>query len=142
MIGNDQMLHVLLIEDNPADVLLVREALRSCSTQADSVSACDGEQGLQLLADKTFKPDLILLDLNLPKFSGLELLEHYNTQEGAPVIVLTSSDSVDDRKRAFELGAREYIQKPVGFREFIDVIHDIIDRWGSAVRPAARAIIA
>ena len=140
VIGKDQMVHILLIEDNPADVLLVREALRSYSTPADSVSAYDGEQGLQLLTDRTFKPDLILLDVNLPKFSGLELLERYDTREGAPVIVLTSSDDADDRERALELGAREYIQKPVGFREFIDVIHDIVDRWVSAERPAARAV--
>jgi DNA-binding response OmpR family regulator len=123
------MVHILLIEDNVADVMLVREALRSCSTPADVVIAYDGDQGLRLLTETNFKPDFILLDLNLPKFSGLQLLESYNAQEGPPVIVLSGAGNPGDRERVLELGAREYVQKPLDFRGFTQIVHGIVGRW-------------
>src|SRR5712691_7085571 len=103
------MVHILLIEDNTADVMLVREALRTCPIPADVTIAYDGEQGLRLLTNPKFKPDFILLDLNLSKASGLELLEHFPAWEGPPVIVLSGSDSPSDKRRALELGARDYV---------------------------------
>jgi len=130
------MVHILLIEDNVADVLLVREALRSCSIPADVMIAYDGEQGLRMLTELNLKPDFILLDLNLPKFSGLQLLQRYNTQQGAPVIVLSGADNRGDGERALELGAREYVQKPMDFRKFIQTVHEIVGRWaGGTCRP-------
>lgn len=70
-----KMLHVLLVEDNQGDVLLVREAIRSSSLDADVLVAYDGEQALRFLSQFNFKPDIVLLDLNMPKFSGLQILE-------------------------------------------------------------------
>jgi two-component system response regulator len=123
------MVHILLIEDNAADVMLVREALRSCSLPADVVIAYDGDEGLRLLTESKLKPDFVLLDLNLPKYSGLELLERCRAEEGAPVIVLSGSQNPGDRERALELGAREYVQKPLDFNSFMRAVHGIVMRW-------------
>ncbi|MCU1336583.1 MAG: rcp1 3 [Bryobacterales bacterium] len=131
------MVHILLIEDNVADVMLVREALRTCSIPADVMIAYDGEQGLRLLTELNFQPDFILLDLNLPKFSGLQLLERYHAQEGPPLIVLSGSNNPSDKERALELGARDYVQKPMTWPDFIQAVHDIVRRWAGRPRPAA-----
>ena len=120
------MRHVLLIEDNPADVLLVREAMRSAPIAADVWIAYDGEQALRLLGE--CHPDLIILDLNLPKVGGLEVLEKHAGVE-SPVLVFTGSDNPIDRARAMALGAREYITKPMSWDEFMQVIRGAIERW-------------
>jgi DNA-binding response OmpR family regulator len=123
------VLHILLVEDNPGDVLLVREGIRRSSTSADVIIAYDGEQALRLLTELSFEPDFILLDLNLPRFDGFTILERYRTENGPPVVVLTGSDRDGDRKRALALGAQDYVVKPVGFDAFIDTVTSIVERW-------------
>lgn len=132
------MLHILLVEDNPADVMLVREAVRTSHATADILIAYDGEQALRMLSEFRFKPDFIILDLNLPKFSGLQILERYRAREGPPVVVFTSSVNKVERERAFELGVREYLIKPSDLDEFMDTIRGAIERW----MPDARATSA
>src|ERR1700680_2140087 len=106
------MVHVLLIEDNPADVLMVREGMRTSAVKADVLIAYDGQQAMKFLTELNFKPDFIILDLNIPKFNGIQILERYRAKEGPPVVVFTSSINPTERKRAMELGAKEYIVKP------------------------------
>lgn len=123
------MLQVLLVEDNPGDVLLVREAIRSASLDVDVLVACDGEQALRFLAQHNVKPDMVLLDLNVPKFSGLEILERYGPKTGPPFIVLTSSANPFDKERAVALGACEYLEKPLDLSSYIKTVHGAIERW-------------
>lgn len=123
------MLHILLIEDSPADVLLVREAIRTSAIKADVVIAYDGEQAMRLLAESDLKLDFILIDLSLPKFNGLQVLERYRANAGPPVIVLSGSAKPEDRERALGLGAREYVLKPSSPEAFIEAVQRLIERW-------------
>src|SRR5436305_10101373 len=115
------MVHILLIEDNPADVLMIREALRESPIPADVMIAYDGEQAIKLLEQMAFKPDFIILDLNIPKFDGHQILERYHSG-GAPIVVFTSSSNGEDKRRALAGGARDYVIKPTGFRAFMNAV--------------------
>lgn len=130
-------LQVLLVEDNFGDVLLIRQALASEPYATDVRVARDGEQGLEILSDLQYKPDLVILDLNLPKLSGHTLLERSHID--APVIIFSSSSNPDDLLRAFELGAREYVQKPTDLTEFTRQVSQIVRTWG---RPEPIAAVA
>jgi CheY-like chemotaxis protein len=123
------MLHVLLIEDNSGDVLMVREAIRTSAVPADVMIAYDGEQALEFLTEFKFKPDVIFLDLNIPKFDGFQVLERSCATYSSPVIVLTSSSNPADNRRAFALGAREYIVKPTELDRYLKVVSDALTRW-------------
>ncbi len=125
-----EAVHILLAEDNPADVYLIEEALREHGVQFQLKVAQDGEQAIQLLTQDDARFDVVLLDLNMPKRGGSEVLEklHGNT---VPVIVLTSSDSPADRMQAMRLGATHYIRKPTGLDDFLaigGVIKEIVHR--------------
>jgi DNA-binding response OmpR family regulator len=124
------MLHLLLIEDSPADVLAVREAIRTSPVKADLLIAYDGEQALRLLIELGFKPDLIFLDLSVPKLDSWEFLVYVCKKQGPPVIVLTASADPANHQRAIESGAREYIVKPMGMDNFLKVVRDALERWG------------
>jgi CheY-like chemotaxis protein len=123
------MLHLGLIEDNPGDVLLVREALRSCVVPAEVTIAFDGEEGLRMLTQEGAKFDFVILDLQLPKVNGLQILEHYQREQGPPVVVFTGSNDKAVCQRAIELGARECITKPPGFNPFVKAVHDMVERF-------------
>jgi len=117
-------LSVLLIEDNPADVFLVKEALRTHSVKFDMNWISDGEQALRAIdrVAAAAPPDIVVLDLNLPKVDGKRLLAHIRRNSifnRTPVLILTSSDSPADRREAAELGATCYIQKPPTLNEFL-----------------------
>src|ERR1700680_2624718 len=129
MQGN--VLHILLVEDNAADVMLVREALRSCWITADVFIAYDGEQALKFLDELELKPEFVLLDLNLPKFNGYAVLEKYRERGGPPLVVFTSSEEKENKQRALALGARDYVVKPRSFQEFIGTVQGIVERWAS-----------
>jgi CheY-like chemotaxis protein len=123
------MLHILVVEDNPGEILLVREAIRRFSIAADVFIAYDGEQALQMLNDSSIKADLILLDLNLPNLDGFQILERYRVREGPPVVVLTCSSYPLDRERAFELGVKDYVVKPLELERFMKVVGQSLQRW-------------
>jgi DNA-binding response OmpR family regulator len=129
------MLHILLVEDNPADVLLIREALRTSAFPADVVIAYDGEQACNVCDVVPF--GLILLDLSIPSADGFQLLQQRRLQQGPPVVVFTGSRSPDDRKRALELGASDFVIKPANKHAFVRAVHDILDHWA----PAPDAIV-
>ncbi len=119
---------IILVEDNPADVLLFREALASNAVDPRLYIARDGDEGIRLL-DKIDSagipcPDLIVLDLNLPRRSGFEVLSRVRSSRRCgetPVVILSSSAAATDRDRAARLGASSYIRKPSTLSEFLSI---------------------
>lgn len=130
------MVRILLVEDNPGDVLMLREAIRQSSlSSADVAVARDGEEALRVILDYKFTPDLILLDLNLPKLGGLEIMERLRSQKVlAPVAIFTSSARPEDKRRAFELGAMDYIIKPLDLEEYTNTVTNALDKWNDSRR--------
>jgi CheY-like chemotaxis protein len=133
---------ILLVEDNPGDVRLTREGLREGKVQNNLSVAPDGVEALAFLrrqgkyADAA-RPDLILLDLNLPKMDGREVLEVIKADpsfRNIPVVVLTSSQAEEDIARAYDLHANCYISKPVDLDQFIRVVKSIEDFWFTIVK--------
>ncbi|HYO83905.1 MAG TPA: response regulator [Bryobacteraceae bacterium] len=114
---------ILLAEDNPADVYLIEEALREHQVDFQITVAEDGEAAINLLQAGAVQPDIVLLDLNMPKRSGGEVLDQLrrSSSKAVPVLVLTSSDSPADREEAIRLGATQYIRKPTGLDEFLQI---------------------
>lgn len=91
--------------------------------------AYDGEQALHMLMHDGVTPDLIFLDLNLPKHHGIEILERYHASERPPWVVLTSSSNPQDRRRSLELGARDYIVKPLDLDLYMRTVRESFERW-------------
>ena len=118
------VVQILLAEDNPADVYLIEEALREHQVPFEITVAEDGEAAIAMIVAGKVRPDLIMLDLNMPKRSGGEVLTSLRAQPHCrtlPVIVLTSSDSPTDREEALRLGATCYIRKPTSLDEFLNI---------------------
>jgi two-component system response regulator len=127
---------VLLAEDNPADVLLLKEAFREIDFRCEMIIAGDGDQALGLLTDehgaREFVADLIILDLNLPKISGLAVLSHVRSHprlSPIPVVLLSTSRAAADIDKAIALGANRYISKAYDFEGTVTVARDIEDFW-------------
>ena len=121
--------HILLVEDNKADVFLIREAIGSSHLSAELRVVSDGEAAIQLIDDldandANWCPSLFLLDLNLPKKSGLDVLRHIRQSRRcgqAAILIITSSDSESDRAKTAQLGANGYFRKPSGYDAFIQL---------------------
>jgi len=130
-------IEVLLIEDNPADVRLTRLALQGGAIEKHLNIAEDGESGLAFLRQqgryaRSPRPDLILLDLNLPGKSGHEVLAEIKQDKNLrtiPTVVLTTSDRDHDIKLSYELAANCYVTKPIGLNPFLQAIRKIEDFW-------------
>jgi two-component system, chemotaxis family, response regulator Rcp1 len=125
---------VLLVEDNPGDIRLVREALASGSVPTQLTIAQDGLEALTLLQRAGRNPDLILLDLNLPALDGRSLLRRIKTDPRLlriPVIVLTTSDAPQDVWSAYDLHANSYLVKPADFAGFERALHHLVDFWAA-----------
>jgi CheY-like chemotaxis protein len=126
-------IEVLLIEDDPGDVLITREAFEHHKIHNTLRVASDGQEGLDYLYQRgshkgASRPDLILLDLNLPKYDGHQLLEKIKSDSDLchiPVVVLTTSAAEEDILRSYRLHANAYVTKPVGFEQFMNVIRQI-----------------
>ncbi len=133
---------ILLVEDNPGDVFLTQEALREGKFPHRLSVAEDGEQAMRFLRKEgTYKnapqPDLILMDLNLPKKDGREVLEEVKNDPGLrhiPVIVLTMSEADQDIARAYKLHANCYLTKPIQMDDFLNMIRSVEDFWLRVVR--------
>jgi CheY-like chemotaxis protein len=119
----NRQIEILLAEDNPADVYLIEEALREHQVNFRITVAEDGEAAMSLMSQGKITPDIVLLDLNMPKRGGGEVLERIRqgSERELPVIILTSSDSPSDREEALRLGATCYIRKPTGLDEFLEI---------------------
>ena len=133
---------ILLVEDNPGDVRLTQEALKESKVINNLSVAEDGVEALAFLkregkyADSP-RPDLLLLDLNLPKKDGRELLEEIKADENLkriPVVVLTTSKAEEDIIRMYDQHANCYITKPIDFDQFINVVKSIQDFWLAIVK--------
>ncbi len=124
-------IHVLVIEDNDGDVKLIQQSFKECSLPVNVTVAHDGEAGLRLLADTTYRPHLVILDLNLPKLPGLEVLAQANRADIA-VVIFSSSCSPAEIKSAMELGARECIRKPSDIGAFIYAVCSMLEKWVGA----------
>jgi CheY-like chemotaxis protein len=119
---------VLFIEDSPGDVLLTNQLLADYPVPVKLKIARDGEQALMMLADPTFNPVMIILDLNIPKVSGFEVLER-NPRKDIPVVIFSASINRSDIDRALVRGARDYIQKPIEIDAYRGAVVGMIKRW-------------
>jgi two-component system, chemotaxis family, response regulator Rcp1 len=133
---------ILLVEDSPSDVLLTREALRDARIANDLSVARDGEEAMEYLrqegdhADKP-RPDIVILDLNLPRKDGREVLREIKGDDSLrriPVVVLTTSSSDRDIGECYDSHANCFLTKPIDFEEFIDVVRSMEHFWISVVR--------
>jgi CheY-like chemotaxis protein len=138
---------IFLAEDNPADVYLLREALAAeCAGEIDVVVAQDGEEALDFVQGRgafhaAGRPDLIILDLNLPKSDGNDVLKAIRetaSLSAVPVVILTSSDSPRDRAAAERLGANHYITKPSDLDDFLALGGQLLSFAGHRGKAAAR----
>ena len=125
-------MNILLIEDNPGDVLLIHQILAAALPSVHVRVAMDGEQGLEMLCESEFKPDLVILDLNIPKIPGIALLAQ--CRPTAPVVIFSSSSNPAEIQRAKELGVREFVHKPIDFEEFERVVRRMVQGWATPSR--------
>jgi len=133
---------VLLVEDDPGDELMTREAFEENKVRNELHVARDGEDALDFVYQRNEhveapRPDLILLDLNLPKYDGREVLAQIKQDpelRSIPVVVLTTSQAEEDVLRSYHLHANAYVTKPVDFNRFIDVVRQIDNFFVSVVK--------
>jgi two-component system, chemotaxis family, response regulator Rcp1 len=135
-------IQILLVEDSPGDVRLTQEVLRDAKIANDLHVVGDGETAMAFLRQTGEyaahpRPDLVLLDLNLPRKDGREVLAEMSEDDilhAVPVIVLTTSAAEQDILRSYQLSANAYITKPIDLNEFITVVRSIETFWLSIVR--------
>ena len=137
---------ILLVEDNPGDVRLTTEALKDSKVRNTLHVAADGVEALEYLRREgkfsaMTRPDLILLDLNLPRKTGIEVLAEIKEDEHLkriPVVILTTSSAEEDIVKSYNLHANCYITKPVGLTQFINIVQSIENFWFTIVKTAER----
>ncbi len=130
---------ILLGEDNPDDILLTKRALNQARIESDVIVAKNGLEALNYLQNelknnqkKNGLPDLVLLDLNLPKMSGHEFLKEVRNESRfrlIPIVILSSSGETMDIEESYLLGANSYIQKPVDFEQFVSTVQTLSTYW-------------
>lgn len=135
-------IEILLVEDNPGDVCLIKELFKNAKVKNHINVAKDGEEALKMLRQeneftKVHLPDFILLDLNLPKKNGKEVLKEMRADvrfKYIPVVVLTSSSSEEDINESYQSGANSFITKPNNLDQFTKVVNSIHEFWLSTVK--------
>lgn len=140
--GLKRPLRILLVEDNPGDVLLIKEALKGCAMQSDVTVVSDGVEALAFLQRQgghspAAPPDFIMLDLNLPRMNGHEVLSRIRADPSLkliPVVILTGSKAMADVVRSYELHANCYVTKPVDLDRLNETVEGIQKFWGSIAR--------
>ena len=138
---NVRPFEVLLVEDNPGDVLLTTEALEEAKLHINMSVVSDGVEALAFLYRRgpyaeAPRPDLMLLDLNMPRMDGREVLAEIKADpdlRGIPVVVLTTSHAEQDIVRTYNLHANAYVTKPVDLEQFITIVHAINQFWFTIV---------
>ena len=133
---------ILLVEDNPGDVRLAREGLSECKIRNNLHVVDDGVKAMAFLRRqdeyaRAPRPDLVLLDLNLPRKDGREVLREVKEDEKLrtiPVVVLTTSKADEDILKSYSLHANCYVTKPMGLEQFLDVVRSIEDFWFTIVK--------
>ena len=137
-----KFVNILMVEDDPGDALLTRKALSNGKVYNSLSVVGDGEEAFEFLHKKgkyadAVRPDLILLDLNMPRMDGREFLEKVKLDENLrqiPVVVLTTSDADKDIVKTYDLQASCYITKPVDLMKFTEVVKSLKNFWLSVVR--------
>ncbi len=135
-------IELLLVEDDPGDVLMTREALEGSKLVHNLHTVSNGEEALAYLRrehpfEDECRPDLVLLDLNLPRLDGHEVLSIVKCDPDLrriPIVVLTTSEAEEDILRSYDLHANAYVTKPVGFESFMSVIRQVDEFFLSVVR--------
>ena len=133
---------ILLVEDSPGDARLAREGLSECKIRNNLHIVDDGVKAMAFLRRqgeyaKAPRPDLILLDLNLPRKDGREVLREIKEDDSLkviPVVILTTSKAEEDIIKSYSLHANCYVTKPLGLQQFLDVVRSIEDFWFTIVR--------
>ena len=137
MVKENRPINILLIEDNPGDVRLTQEAFKEGKVSTNLDIAMDGVEAIKFLRKEdsyanVATPDLILLDLNLPKRDGREVLKEIKADEELkriPIVILTTSNAEQDIIKSYNLHVNCYINKPVDYDKFFDIIQKIEDFW-------------
>jgi CheY-like chemotaxis protein len=133
---------VLLVEDDPGDVVLIQEAFEYNKVRNSLRVVGDGVAALEFLRSTETRPDLILLDLNLPRMDGREVLAEVKSDpalRSIPVVVLTTSKAEEDILRSYDLHANAYVTKPVDFTRFIEVVRQIDEFFVTVVKLPGQA---
>ncbi|MHB1469352.1 MAG: response regulator [Solirubrobacteraceae bacterium] len=139
---SEETISILLVEDDPGDVMLIREAFAEHEPAKLIADVSDGEAAMRYIrAEGEYagaqRPDLIVLDLNLPRKNGAEVLAEIKGDPALatiPVIVLTTSEAEEDVLRSYKMHANAYLTKPVDFDRFREVVHQIDDFFGGSVK--------
>lgn len=142
MMQSQDTIEVLLVEDSPADARLTQEAFRDGKIRNALRVVTDGAQALAYLRREppfqdALRPDLVLLDLNLPKVDGREVLRRIKSDPGLqtiPVVVLTTSEAEEDVAKAYEYHANCYVRKPVDLERFLQIVSVIENFWLTVVK--------
>ena len=138
----ERQIEVLLVEDDPGDVMMTREAFHDYKLNNELHVVSDGAEAMSFLRQEGEyagrpRPDLVLLDLNLPRMDGRQVLQAIKSDPelaSIPVVVLTTSENEDDVLRSYSLHANAYVTKPVDFQRFIEVVRQIDDFFVTVVR--------
>ena len=128
---------ILLVDDNPDDIMIAKRAFKKSQIHNKIFITYDGEEAIQFLRKEGNYKDvpttgLVILDLNMPKVNGFEVLETIKNDDKLkkiPVIILTSSSRYEDIERAYKLGANSFVVKPVSFEDFVEAIMEIKRYW-------------
>lgn len=148
---NNNPFHILLVDDNPTDLMIMREAFKDIRVEVVLHSSTNGEEAMKFLRRvgefaKAPRPDLIILDLNMPRKNGHEVLseiKHDPLLLRIPVIILTTSQAEDDVSRAYAAHANCYVRKPVDFVEFERVMAVVESFWfDTVILPVAKPYVA
>ncbi|SDC29328.1 Response regulator receiver domain-containing protein [Sphingomonas sp. YR710] len=140
--ASDEYVNILLVEDNPGDAMLVRESMRDIKLHNRLHHVSDGDEAMRFLRrtgeyTDAARPDLILLDLNLPGMSGREVLSAIKGDanlEVIPIVVMTSSSAERDIVESYEIGANCYVTKPLDLDQFMHVVQSVETFWLSIVK--------
>ena len=137
-VDNSTMIEILLVEDNPGDVELTKEAFLEAKIRTNMTVMHDGVEAFEYLKNQqSAPPDIILLDLNLPRMSGLEVLGKIKDDPDLrviPVVILTTSQDEADIAKSYRSHANCYIAKPVDFEKFMQVVRSVEDFWLTVVQ--------
>lgn len=140
---NRSPVRILVVDDDPGDVLMIEEALEGSTVEKTISVVSDGQEAMEFLRGEgrhqgALRPDMILLDLNMPRMDGLELLRELDADPVlamVPVVVMTTSDDQGDLSAAYAAGASSYFVKPVSFAEFVAQVGSILDYWSRVTPP-------
>ena len=125
-------LNILLIEDNLIEIMKMKRTLSLLKLEHTMQEAKNGEEALEILQDKSNFPDLILLDLNMPKMSGIEFLSILKKDEDIqhiPTVILTTSDNQKDLEECYKIGVSGYVLKPLKYDDYVHKIEAVLSYW-------------